>query len=44
MALYELFTLVKNLAFMILILFLFLVIYLYFNQNKMIYMPEGKIP
>lgn len=34
---------VKNCFFLITILLIILLIYLYFNQNSMIYMPEGKL-
>jgi hypothetical protein len=33
--------LLKNVVIIILVLVAILVIYLYFNQNKLIYMPEG---
>lgn len=42
MAIFELLNFFKNLAIILTILFVFLIVYLYFNQNKMIYMPEGK--
>jgi len=43
MAVYDLFSLVKNIFYIILILIIFCLTYLYLNQNKMIYIPEGKI-
>ncbi len=41
MALAELFSFVKSVIYIVLFLVALIVVYLYFNQNKMIYMPEG---
>jgi hypothetical protein len=43
MALMEMLNLFKNMALFVSVLFIAALIYLYKNQNKMIYMPEGKV-